>query len=318
MNDGEKSSIFREYYSTHPLVDRFERQPEQAVDVIIPVVHTNELWEKNLLSIYREIPINRLLIGDGGCVDDSIKIAEKFPRVTVFNHRQYTSLGYSIRKLIEVVATPWFIYLHSDVYLPPGWFTTMLKHQSEYDWFECQQRLTVLADYTMDYTNYHRPLSGSQMGRTEAFKNVLPKIDDDYLYRNEDLILAELIQEQGFRYGRADDTFHYHQMMHKESTWKRKIKSVSFNIEKGADEETREWRMQLYGLVKYTKPTPPMVEGVKGAIREMYRLGIMDWSEFHAWAASTNSAWLPFLKPQTNRRWLERTLTAIHRRVFRP
>jgi hypothetical protein len=40
--------------------------PDQGVTVIIPIVHTNELWEENLKSIYREIPTAQLLIGDGG------------------------------------------------------------------------------------------------------------------------------------------------------------------------------------------------------------------------------------------------------------
>ena len=43
-------SIFREYYSEKLLEDRFIFQPEKGVDVIVPVIHTNELWYVNLLS----------------------------------------------------------------------------------------------------------------------------------------------------------------------------------------------------------------------------------------------------------------------------
>ena len=64
-------------------VDRFVQSTDRSVDVIIPVIHTNGLWEQNLKSIYREIPIRRLLISDGGCIDDSIAIVRRFPRVTV-------------------------------------------------------------------------------------------------------------------------------------------------------------------------------------------------------------------------------------------
>src|SRR6185503_15769259 len=72
-------SVFREYFSEQPFVDRFASRPEHAVDVIIPIIHTNELWRVNLLSLYREIPIARLLIGDGGCIDDSLDVARQFP-----------------------------------------------------------------------------------------------------------------------------------------------------------------------------------------------------------------------------------------------
>src|SRR5688500_9369738 len=98
-------SIFQRYYKTETLVDRFARDASRAIDVIIPVIHTTELWHNNLISIYREIPVNRLWISDGGCKDDSIAIAQKFPRVTVLDHRAYKSLGYCLRKLIEVVET---------------------------------------------------------------------------------------------------------------------------------------------------------------------------------------------------------------------
>src|SRR5262245_27577412 len=116
---------FRKYFDNPPFVDRLNADPGLAVDVIIPVLHTNELWQANLLSVYREIPVSRLLLGDGGCVDDTIEVARKFPRVEVFDHRAFKSLGFSIRRLIEEVQSEWFIYLHSDVYLPEGWFDNM-------------------------------------------------------------------------------------------------------------------------------------------------------------------------------------------------
>ena len=60
-------SIFARYYAIQEFVDRFLQRPEGAIDVIIPVLNTNELWEKNLIAIYREIPVKRLIIGNAGC-----------------------------------------------------------------------------------------------------------------------------------------------------------------------------------------------------------------------------------------------------------
>lgn len=56
------NSIFREYYADKPFIDRFATEPARAVDVITPVIHTNELWQANLLSFYREVPVHKLLI----------------------------------------------------------------------------------------------------------------------------------------------------------------------------------------------------------------------------------------------------------------
>ena len=154
-----------------PFVDRSAREPANGIDVIIPVMHTNDLWRKNLLSIYREIPVKRLLLGDAGCIDQTLAIAADFPRVTVLDHREFVSLGYSLRKLIEEVRTDWFIYLHSDVYLPAGWFDIMCRHQGTYDWFECRQHLTVLLDFPLELPDW-RSFSGSQMGRRGFSKSV--------------------------------------------------------------------------------------------------------------------------------------------------
>src|SRR5437763_15614085 len=77
--ENTQDSIFREYYNEHTFVDRFETDRSAAVDVIIPVIHTNELWKANLFSLYREIPIHKLFIGDGGCVDNSIDVVKTFP-----------------------------------------------------------------------------------------------------------------------------------------------------------------------------------------------------------------------------------------------
>jgi hypothetical protein len=281
-------SIFRSYFHQGPFCDRYVQDAAAGVDVLIPVLHTNDLWEANLLSIYREIPVKRLLLGNAGCIDRTLDVAAKFPRVEVFDHRAYVSLGYSIRKLIEEVQSDWFVYLHSDVYLPPGWFDTMKKFQGQYDWYECKQHLTILLEYPKP--NRHHPTSGSQMGRKAAFADVLPKIDDDYLYRNEDIIIAHLIEEAGKRYGRVDETYHYHQHMLKRSTWGRDVR-VEYSVEPTRKEEIRTCLMQAKGIVKYMNPTLHLVDEVMLNVKRLQELGVLTQREFGRWATETNPTW---------------------------
>jgi len=290
------TSIFQKYYTDTPFYDRFARDPKDAVDVIIPIIHTNELWEVNLKSLYREIPINRLLIGDGGCIDDSIKIAKKFPRVKVIDHKKYKSLGYSIRKLIEEVETEWFIYPHSDVYLPPGWFNRMKSHQSEYDWFGCPMRMTVMAEY--DLVDKIRPYAGSQMGRKAAFEEGLEKIDDDYVYRQEDFVFASLIEKGGFKHGKIEDTFHYHQVMHKKSPFGRKINSVSLNMDIEEHEKVRSAETQAKGVVKYLEPNQFQQACVNDNLLYLMENKKVDLHEFREWAKKVNPDWLKYIKPE--------------------
>lgn len=293
-------SIFAEYYQPTEIVDRFATDRARAVDVIIPIIHTNEIWRANLLSIYREIPVNRLILGDGGCIDGSIDIARKFPRVEVLDHRSFKSLGFSLRHLIEETTTDWFVYLHSDVFLPPGWFDAMSERQSEFDWFECNQRITVMADYLLDTTKILRSYSGSQMGRKAAFKKVTPLIDDDYLYRNEDIIIAKLVERAGFKYGKVGQTHHFHQVMYKPSRWHRSIKRISIEPDIARDEDIRANRTYSRGIIKYLDPsetTSDVVQSVLSAVERLIELEDTSAPEFLEWVKATNPNWIPELAP---------------------
>lgn len=303
-------SIFSQYFSSEQVHDRYLDSPEGTVDVIIPVIHTNELWEKNLISIYREIPVNRLLISDGGCVDGSIDIVRRFPRVVILDHREYRSLGYCLRKLIDEVQTEWFVYLHSDVYLPPGWFDAMKKHQGEFDWFGCPQRITAMVEYpNVDMLfGERRPYAGSQMGRRDAFIEGMSKIDDDYVYRQEDLVLRDVVEQHGFRHGFVEDMFHYHQVMHKESPWARNLKSVSVKVEWSREEEVRASVMQIKGIVKYLEPSQVLALEVEAHLRRLIELAAINQDEFNQWVQETNPVWTKEIKL-----WRVRTLLLSER-----
>jgi hypothetical protein len=323
MRDGDEASIFSRYYQVGSLVDRFAADRDRGVDVIIPIIHTNELWRVNLHSIYREIPVRRLLLGDGGCIDDSIEIAREFPRVEVLDHRNFTSLGYSIRHLIEAVTSEWFVYLHSDVFLPPGWFDAMFARRRDFDWFECNQRTTVMADYLIDTTRVARAYSGSQMGRKAAFDKITPLIDDDYLYRNEDIIIAHLVTRNGMRYGKVPETVNFHQIMHKPSRWGRKVSRVGIDLELAPDEDLRASETYARGIIKYVHPnetTSDIVESVHVAVNRMIELKGTTREAFRDWVRATNPAWLPQFEPgavvaavtaSSQRSWRDRVADAL-------
>lgn len=290
-------SIFQEYYDeSMPFHDRFATNPDRAVTVIIPTIHTNEIWKANLKSIYREIPVARLLLGDGGCIDGTVAIAEQFPRVEVHDHRAYKSLGYSIRKLIEAVETEWFIYLHSDVYLPPGWFDEMYAHQGQYDWFGCRMRHTVMLEYDHDYGM--RPYAGSQMGRKSAFVQGLHRIDDDYVYRQEDFVFADIIAKSGFKEGKVESTFHYHQTIKKPSPfWNPKYSQIKFSATLSREEEIRVWDSQSRGIIKYLTPSSDwVIHDACYGIHKLIKLKHIAAADIYKWIAETNPVWTPLVK----------------------
>ena len=138
-----------------------------------------------------------------------------------------------------------------------------------------------------------RAYSGSQMGRKAAFANVLPEIDDDYLYRNEDIILANLVKNAGFCYGKVKETFHYHQLMFKESPWLRRVKRATFDLELSREEEVRATLTYVMGIIKYLQPdkATDLIAGINENIERLGQLGALDPTMFACWVAKANPAW---------------------------
>ena len=171
-------------------------------------------------------------------------------------------------------------------------------------------------DYPLEYENVDRPYSGGQMGR-EVFDNILLIIEDDYLYRNEDIILARLVQEAGYQYGLAD-TRHYHQIMQKRETAGRAIKSVSVDVELSREEEIRTRVMQAKGLVKYLAPDDDLAKSVVKNVERLRDLDAMDWGEFERWVMETNPVWWPYIKKQRTpvKSWVRGLLKKVYDAFF--
>ncbi len=291
-----KKSIYEIYFEKEEFLDRKKLKKEEPIDVIIPLINTNILFEKNLYSYYREIPVNRLIIGDGGCTDDSLEIVKKFPRVKVIDQTNYRSQGFCIAELISLVETDWFIYLHSDVYLPENWYDIMKKYQDKYDWYECNRRMTTLIEFDSNIKNKERAYSGSQMGRKEAFKSIIPKIQDDYLQRNEDIIFHELIEAEGFKYGRIFDTFHYHQVMNKRGDKEPKFKKITFEKAMDKEWEIKIYTMQAKGIIKYLRPKLYLIKSVNDSLKILMEYNALNIKDFKIWVKKNNKIWIKYLE----------------------
>ena len=294
----DQKSFLERFNLQEKFIDRKNLTIEDQVDVIIPIFNTNFLFEKNLHSFYREIPINRLIIGDGGSTDDSIEIVKKFPRVVIINQSKNKTLGFCIAELISLVETEWFIYLHADVYLPENWYDIMKKSKKKYDWFECSRRHVALFEYIVGYQmKNERAYSGSQIGRKKAFEKIIPIIEDDYLYRNEDIIFAELIKFNGYKYGRVLDTYHYHQVMDKKGTKEPKFK-ISLQKKENKEFRIKTHYMQAKGIIKHLYPKPYLIKNVNRSLKILYDNYEINLEGFRDWVKKENKIWLKFIKTE--------------------
>ncbi len=292
----KEDSIFREIYGEYDFIDKKLLTDEEGVDIIVPIFNTNDLFGANLHSWYREIPINRLIVGNAGSTDNSKEILKNFPRVEIIDQSDRHSLGFCIAELISLVETEWFVYLHSDVYLPENWFSHMKKYQNKYDWYECDSKNLILIEYHEKILkNVKRAYSGSQMGRKDAFKKILPSIDDDYLYRNEDMVFQDLIQRNGYKYGRVFDTFHYHQIMNKKGEREPKFKNIMIQRKKDLEWEKMVNDMQARGIIKYCKPKDYLIRSVNISLYNLYQQNKFNIDEFKIWVKENNEIWLKFI-----------------------
>ncbi len=290
----ESTQLIRNLFQAREFFDYAEVAPEsERIDVIIPVLHSNDLWRENLISFYREIPINRLIIGDAGCIDDTILIVKEFPRVEIIDHQKISTLGSSIADLISRVTSSKFAYLQSDVYLPPGWFSAMKTASQECAWVGSRMQVVTMLDYTLDYSG-QRPLAGAQLGETSVFKRLSDFIDDDYVYRQEDFVLEEYAKRTGFQVGNSLDTFHFHQVMRRNTTgMKMNVTSVSINVAESVQEKNRVSDTQLFGLIKYCDPK--LSEVRRAAYAAYYGQSVKNRIRFVSamkFARTNNKEWL--------------------------
>jgi len=270
--------------------DRYQADiSSPSVDVIVPLLNTDVFFRNNLLSFYREVPINRLLIGNGGCSQECLDVLKDFPRVKIFDHQHLSSQGGSIVELIRAVETPKFIYFHSDVWLPNGFWDAAQTQINNYGWVESSRQIVTVnekRDFSKDLAA--RSFSGVQIGDSSILKKAVKAIKDDYLQRNEDIIIRELVEESGGSYKKATDLIHLHQAPVQRSLGSPKYEDIRW--------ATRIWSMHYKGIIKYLSPDMGcksyLIDEVNIAFAELFKLGALDWEEVCSWIEKTNPLWL--------------------------
>jgi hypothetical protein len=154
-----------------------------------------------------------------------------------------------------------------------------------------------------------RAFSGSQMGRKQSFQSLLPRIQDDYLQRNEDIIFAELIKENGYKYGRISGTFHYHQIMNRRGDKEPKFNKIKIEKEADPDWEFKIAEMQVKGIVKYLQPKPYLINMVNNNILKLLNNDSFLWNDFKKWVKKTNPCWEKYISRK--KYWLTKIASKV-------
>ena len=184
--------------------------------------------------------------------------------------------------LMKQVQTKWFAFIHSDVELTPYSYKQMEPLMDDKVGIIESSHLHIVDGKPIYYDYYHEPraYSGFQLFYKPAIESILSEIEDDYVYRNEDLIFQNVCEANGFKHKKSY-ALHLHKIM----------KHESLIIEKEVHD------MQWKGLVKYSRLiTPLMKELVVGAIRySEAEFGLLR-EEALEFISKENPMWLELVK----------------------
>jgi len=283
-------------------VEKIEKLTEK-IDVIIPLKNIPPGFDKNLESFDKQIPINRILLGITSNIRPLLNdILKRFPKITIIDQSELYSQGYCLQQLFEKVETPWFIYFHADVSIPEGWYNEMSLYKDQYDAIECLSvdPSTNLAYKYQDEFLKERAFSGAQLFKTSIFKNIR-KLDDDYVFRTEDIFFQQEIQKQGYKYKKIQTTYHFHQIKGKEKLDMKKVGMES-----------------LKATIKYLSPENPVnYELVWGYCSLIKKFGNWNKNEWLNFCKNNNPEWIPLLKKIIKQTKLDRKLFGAKRKLRR-
>lgn len=277
--------------SDEKIIDDFE----EKVDVIVPMYHIRDDLEHFIDNWFKELPIRRLFLGFGkdkrellwGFGKTKNKIRNKYGnRIVKIVQTDLNTQGKCMAELMKKVKTKWFVYLHQDAFITPYAYEIMKKYM-ENKFVGCieggpivirhENGKLVRLYHSRQYS--YRGYSGFQVFRTAAVKEIIEKIEDDYVFRNEDIIFQNAVLEANYTYEKAWATYlHYNEVYFERN-------------EKDAYE-------MILGLIKYTKPNKHLKNIVNNVIHFYYkRFGKNHPKEIVKFIRENNDIWLRFLKP---------------------
>jgi glycosyltransferase involved in cell wall biosynthesis len=92
---------------------------DMTFDVVMLTKDSMPYVMEAILAVYRWIPVNRLILVDGGSTDGTLEYARTFHGVEVINDAGTRATAR--QKGIEAVKTEWHVHVDSDVILCENW-----------------------------------------------------------------------------------------------------------------------------------------------------------------------------------------------------
>ena len=101
----------------------------EPIDVAILTMNSERMLRECINSVYKNLPVNNLIIIDGYSTDTTADIVKEFQekyRNVNFVQEKGTR-GSARQKAIQLVKSDWFVFVDSDVILSKNWFAEAEK-----------------------------------------------------------------------------------------------------------------------------------------------------------------------------------------------
>ena len=180
--------------------DRFKEEARLGIDCIMLTLNAEPHLQETLDAWYKDAPIRRLLVIDGGSKDDTVRILGGYPRVDIWVYPGMTT-GKAWEILKRKVQTPWFIWIDVGKIPRDGWYDEMTQHMDEGDLLgslRMNYKAGELVEDPIIRDPVKRLLGGPWLIRTMSL--ACYHVDDDYVQRNLDIVIRKQLEDAGGRY----------------------------------------------------------------------------------------------------------------------
>ncbi len=265
---------------------------KEPIDVLMLTLDSESFLKDSLNSIFREIPVNHLIVCDGGSKDKTISILKEYPKVELYEKPEIRTTSKCLEFLIGKVKTKWLAIIDSDIVLTKGWFDSMTK-KGLIDVGESANRILAYHFYRNDTEKLNTNSRSGDMChliRTETLENF--RLDDDYMQRYTDLFLRQFIESQGFKYEKIMAKPHIHNqgegVIYKAGPEK-SFKKIVFQKPEWVitnKEKKKEWDIKHgKAIVKYLDPDFYLIKNIKWLD---YFIGLLP----RQWIMDNNPKWM--------------------------
>jgi glycosyltransferase involved in cell wall biosynthesis len=210
----------------------------EKVDVVVLTKNSERLLERCLNSVYKNVPVNRLIIVDGYSTDSTLQIIERFSEKSgnVVLLMDRGTRGKARMKGVEKVKTEWFAFVDSDVVLCDEWYEKARKHVKPdtgavwgIEIWEGISNKAVMKLFLKVTRKIFELRGGTHdlLVRYEAVKGI--RIPEN-LHVFEDSYIKEWIEKRGYRVVAAYDPYCIHYRPKEAWTIKGSIKILVENL----------------------------------------------------------------------------------------